>query len=227
MASEYVLQRGVRDPQPPEGRAAQPSRYDGGQDKPVPPAGRPGTEAGTDGKPMGFLPAQRRLHWIVAGLVVVQLTFGMWIGAVSAQPGNAELLSRLFAVHGGTGALIFVLMLARLRLRRDIGVPPPTPGTPALAAMLARLNHHAFYVLLLALPVIGWFALGAHGVPLSLFGILDLPAPIAADHDSAVVLGRMHGGLALLLVAAIAAHLAGVVYHTRGRRDGTLQRMSL
>jgi cytochrome b561 len=221
------------EPAPPEGRSERAAPGERG--KPVPPPGRTGAsdlaeDSGTDRfeDPIeGYVPAQRRLHWIVAALVLLQLSVGVWIGGTSREPANAELLGRLFAIHGGTGVLIFVLMIIRLQLRRQLGAPPAPPGTPEDVARLARLNHQAFYVLLLTLPVLGWFALGAAGFGLSLFGIVTLPSPIAENHATALVLGRIHGGLALVLAAAILAHLAGVVYHTFIRRDGLLKRMAL
>jgi cytochrome b561 len=173
----------------------------------------------------GYEPEQRRLHWIVAALVLLQLTVGISIGGTAPVPENQATLTRLFAVHGGTGVLIFGLMLVRWQMRSRLGAPPPPKGTPEDLALLARINHLGFYVLLLVLPVLGWFALGAAGFPLSLFGIVSLPSPIAADPGTASMLGRMHGALALLLAAAIGAHLAGVAYHTYVRRDGLLRRM--
>jgi cytochrome b561 len=249
MASESISQRRDGEGAPPEGRSLDPDAtaapYEGGLNdgdvvKPVPPPGRSADiedieaieatapeEVRYEGPVEGYVPAQRRLHWIVAGLVVLQLLIGIWIGGTLAEPDNQALLTRLFAVHGGTGALIFVLMLVRLQYRRSLGAPPPPPGTPEDVALLARVNHLGFYVLLLILPVIGWLSLSAAGFSLSLFGIVSLPSPLATDQETALVLGRIHGGLALVLFAGIIAHLGGVYYHTYIRRDGLLRRMSL
>jgi len=70
------------------------------------------------------------------------------------------------------------------------------------AAVLARVNHLGYYVLLLALPVIGWCAYLFGGG----FGALHI------------------AGVGVLLLAII-AHLAGVTYHRWFRHDGLLQRM--
>jgi cytochrome b561 len=73
---------------------------------------------------------------------------------------------------------------------------------PAGLKLLARLNHWAFYLVLVLLPLSG---------AASLFVTED-----AADlHDV--------GTKVLLLL--IAAHLAGVAYHTLIRRDGLIWRM--
>jgi cytochrome b561 len=151
---------------------------------------------------------QRRLHGIVAALVVAQLTVGVWIGITPNLPENDLLLDQLYPLHVLTGALIFVLMLMRLTLRRRLGVPPPPAGTPDDAALLAHLNHQGFYVLLLALPVFGLLTLITSGRTSTLFG-------------------GIHGGLAVTLVVAVCAHIGGVIYHNNVRRDDLLQRMSV
>ena len=145
----------------------------------------------------GFAPRQRRLHWIVAGLVLLQLALGAIVG--STTPADHRMVLGLHVVVGST---IFVLMLARWQLRQRVGVPPPPAGTPVDAAVLARVNQLGYYALLLALPIIGWCAY--------LFG---------------GAFGALHAAGAAVLVLAIAAHLAGVAYHRWIRNDGLLQRM--
>ena len=145
----------------------------------------------------GYAPRQRRLHWIVAGLVVLQLVLGAIIG--TTQPADHRLV--LWA-HAAVGSTIFVLMLFRWQLRQRIGAPEPPAGTPVDAAVLARVNHLGYYVLLLAMPVVGWCAY--------LFG---------RGFDA------MHVAGAGILVLAIAAHLCGVAYHRWFRHDGLLNRM--
>ncbi|MBS0640374.1 MAG: cytochrome b/b6 domain-containing protein [Acetobacteraceae bacterium] len=145
----------------------------------------------------GYTGKQRRLHWIVAGLVVVQLALGSVIA--SSQPGDHK---GTLLLHAGIGTAIFLLMLSRWQLRKRVGAPPPPSGTPVDAAALARANHLGYYALLLAMPVIGWCAY--------LFG---------------GGFGAVHAAGAGILLLAIAAHLAGVAYHSWIRQDGLLHRM--
>jgi cytochrome b561 len=145
----------------------------------------------------GYAPRQRHLHWVVAGLVALQLLLGFIIGAT--RPADHRVV---LWVHAAVGSTIFVLMLLRWQLRRRVGAPLPPSGTSADAAILARVNHVGYYVLLLILPVIGWCAYLFHGG----FGLL-------------------HVAGAGVLLLAIAAHLAGVIYHRWFRHDDLLQRM--
>jgi cytochrome b561 len=160
-----------------------------------------------DGHAQQYSPRQRGLHWIVAALVVLQLVVGVTIGTLDQTRQNDTAIQGLLTLHLITGTIIFAAMVVRLRLRRELGAPPPPNGTPIDAAVLARTNHLGFYVLLLVLPVLGWLAYLTHG-------------------RAAVMWGALHGGLALTLFLAICAHLSGVVYHTYIRRDGLLHRMT-
>jgi cytochrome b561 len=155
----------------------------------------------------GYSPLQRRLHWSVAALVVLQLVLGTTIGAIDDPSEPNPLVSKLLAVHLVIGTIIFGLMLWRLSVRRRLGAPPSPEGTPFEASLLARINHLGFYGLLLALPVLGWLAY--------------LTKPPAA-----ALFGSIHGGLALTLFLAICAHLGGVAYHKYIRHDGSLRRMT-
>ncbi|CAH2604380.1 Cytochrome B561 [Rhodovastum atsumiense] len=175
----------------------------------------------------GYSREQRLIHWTVAGLVVAQILIGISLAKLlQSSPENADELSRMLGLHGGTGTLLFVLMAWRLSLRRRLGVPPPPEGTPEDVSTLARLNHLTFYVLLLAMPIVGWLAASASGQQLSVFGLVHLPALIGKNQDVAAALTRMHVASGYLLICLIGLHLMGVVYHTYMRRDGLLRRMT-
>ncbi len=177
---------------------------------PAHPAAGEGDNAATvdDDAPAGRPPgryalSQQQLHWVVAAAVVLQLLLGLWVGTTPPARHGAILV-----LHAVIGTTIFALMVSRLRLRRRLGAPPPPAGTPLDAAVFARANHLGYYALLLVLPVIGWCALLSRGAIGAAFG-------------------RVHLALALVLVLAICAHLAGVAYHGLIRRDGLLRRMTL
>jgi cytochrome b561 len=156
--------------------------------------------------PEDYTASQRRMHWVVAALVLLQLVVGCYIGMLHSNRENASVLHALLPVHLIVGTIIFGLMVKRWQMRRRLGAPPPPVGTPPDAVILANISHRGFYVLLLAMPIIGWLAYGTDGRAASLFG-------------------GIHGGLAVTLAGGVCAHLAGVAYHTLIRRDDLLRRM--
>ena len=91
---------------------------------------------------------------------------------------------------------------------------------------LSRATHWAFYAILILLPVLGWTAASGYGATPSILGLIPLPALIARDKPTAEAVGGVHGTLAWVLLAIIALHIAGALYHGLIKRDGVAQRMS-
>jgi cytochrome b561 len=155
-------------------------------------------------------------------LLVANVLVGGWME-------DAKGLAKLdwFAMHKSLGISIFVLTLIRLGWRFG----HPWPALPANMAAwergLARFTHVAFYVLLLAIPLLGWAAASAGGAPstswFGLFPVGNLPIPESRD------LGEALGGAHKLLVKAtyvlIALHVLGALKHHFLNRDGVLHRM--
>ena len=107
----------------------------------------------------GYTGLQITLHWIIAALVILQLIFGESIGeAVRADERGTVLTSfdQFFAgVHYWVGISILALAALRLWLRRFLGAPAAQQGCMQTAA---KLNHLAFYVVLVLMPIAGLLA---------------------------------------------------------------------
>ena len=83
--------------------------------------------------------------------------------------------------HKWVGLAVLVLTVGRL-LWRWRHPPPPLPGTIVRwQAVLAPIAHWALLVLLLAMPISGWFMSSAAGVSVIWFGILPLPDLVPRD----------------------------------------------
>ena len=162
----------------------------------------------------------RLLHWTMAVLVLAMLFIG--IGMVSTiSPRYHALVS----IHKSIGIVILVLVAIRL-INRLISPPPPLPADlPASQKLAAKLSHWVLYLLMFALPLVGWAMLSAAGYPIVVFGSLHLP-PIL-PHDAAVfaILRTTHTVLALLLFATFLAHLGAALFHALIRRDEVLPSM--
>jgi cytochrome b561 len=86
-----------------------------------------------------YTPLARKLHWTTAVLLAIMIVLGFWI--TWFEPKNEALKFALYDVHESTGALLFVLVLARL-LRRISDPPAPLPPTvPKMFRAAARANH--------------------------------------------------------------------------------------
>jgi cytochrome b561 len=166
----------------------------------------------------GYDAVAKTFHWTVVLLLVVQVLTKLiptaWVGE-----------DALNAWHVSVGPSILAVMVLRLLWRLTHRPPPPPADLPPALRLLSRATHWAFYGLLIILPLFGWAAASGYGVTPYLFGVVPLPALIAADKARAEALGQVHGALALLLIATIALHVAGALFHLLVKRDGVAQRM--
>ena len=159
------------------------------------------------------------LHWLLAVLIAGELVLG-FVLAVTENTNPAKLAP--LRVHVVMGVLILLLMLSRLGVRMRTPRPPPVQTGNTLQEWLARTVHAGLYVVIVLMALSGLGTGILAGLPGILFGASGRPLP----DDFGIYPPRIaHGILAWVLVALLALHLAGVVYHQFIRRDGLLRRM--
>ena len=160
------------------------------------------------------------LHWVIVGLLIVQVTLGTI--ADDLPPGLEKLV--VLARHKSFG--ITILGLAAIRLAwRWIDRPPPPPPMPRWQRAAARLNHFALYALLFAMPLTGWMMSSAANIPVSWFGLAQLPDLVAPDRVLKEAFEEVHETLAKVLYALAGLHVAAALKHQFVDRDGLLLRM--
>jgi len=161
------------------------------------------------------------LHWLIAALVVTQ------IGLIWAHEATDGPISREFVnLHKSVGLSILVLTLARLGWRIANPAIPLPLEMPRWQKLLARTNHVLFYVLLLAMPLVGWAASSAAGRDIVWFGLFNWPLlPIGGGREMAGNLMDVHETAAKLLVFLVVLHVIGALKHQFVDRDNVLHRM--
>lgn len=157
----------------------------------------------------------RLLHWSMAVLIVTMLFVG--VGMVSTV---SRLHNTLLALHRPLGIALLALVTMRAAVRLVSGAPPLPVDMPAWQRMAAHGSHFALYLLMVAMPLIGWSMLSAGGYPIVLAGGVHLP-PIA-PHNVVLYAGlrAAHTWLAMALYATILLHVAAALFHALIRRDG-------
>jgi cytochrome b561 len=173
---------------------------------------------------------QRLLHWLIVVLVVLALAAGGTIGYLGFDglrdafgPAGTDFI---YTSHKTLGVLILGFMVLRLMARIGFGKPAYTQPLPAPQRIASEVVHGLFYVLLLAMPVLGWLATASGGFPVHLFTI-ELPGLIGRNKELSEQLFLWHRYTAYGLMGLIVLHLAGAIYHWRVQRDEVMQRMSL
>ncbi|MFN3931449.1 MAG: cytochrome b [Brevundimonas sp.] len=161
------------------------------------------------------------LHWLIAALVVGQ------IALIAAHDATEGSLSREFVnLHKSVGLSLLVLTLARLGWRIANPAIPIPDSTPRWQKVVARSTHVLFYVLLLAMPLVGWAASSAAGRDILWFGLFEWPAlPIGGGRETAGQLMDLHELAAKGLYVLIFLHVVGALKHHFIDRDNVLHRM--
>lgn len=161
------------------------------------------------------------LHWLVVAMLAVQYSVALWLDLV--LPKSAE--GALVQWHFSLGSLVLVVMLVRLGWRLTHPAPPaPADLSPALR-VVSRATHWAFYAGFVVLPVMGWLAASADGARVKLAGLIPLPLIVPKGDPLGKLMETVHPAFALTLLALIALHIAGALYHGLVKRDGVVRRM--
>jgi cytochrome b561 len=161
------------------------------------------------------------LHWLSALAVLLAFAVG-WSRELFDEDAPRALL---MAVHQGAGVLVLGLLLVRIGARLALPVAPPAQPLPRALHKAAVLGHAALYLLLLAMPLLGWALSNAHGHAVSVFGLFPLPTLVATDPDLGDTLEDWHKGLAWVFAATIVSHVAAALWHHFFRRDHVLVSM--
>jgi cytochrome b561 len=173
--------------------------------------------------PARYDAVSRFLHWATVVLILTAASLGLWIA--HARPEEEAFKLWLYSTHESIGVTIWLVTIVRLIWR--LGHPPP-PLPADLAGALkvaARLNHAAFYLWLLTMPVVGFVATNAWGFPLTWFGLVPLPDPVGKNVPLAETLTLVHRLMAWSLMVLILLHASAALWHQFVRRDGTLRKM--
>src|SRR5277367_2957061 len=168
-----------------------------------------------------FTALQRLLHWLMAVCILAMLFIG--VGMVSTV---MQKYLTLVSIHKPLGIAILVLALIRLVTRLRYGAPALPPDLPEPMKLAAHLSHYAFYVLMIALPLIGWGMLSAAAYPIVLFGGVNLPAILPQSDSLHTALWNAHYYLAFAFFALILMHIAAALFHALVRRDGVFEAMA-
>lgn len=165
--------------------------------------------------------AAKLFHWLTALSVITAIVLGF--AMVGASPGPGQ--NRLYDLHRSFGALILLLTGLRLLWRLTSPPPPMVPGMPAWQEKAAVYMHRLLYVMLFAMPLLGWAGTSAFPATITVFGLFELPPLVGPDRELSALLLGFHWRLAFVLCVMIAGHVGAALYHHFATKDETLKRM--
>jgi cytochrome b561 len=175
----------------------------------------------------------RAIHWVTVVLVSGLLVTALFDNIDPVGSGN-----RAFLWHSSLSLTVYLLSITRVLLWFVYRPTAISAGNPD--AGVHRGLRVAFYALLIALPISGWWLASEEGMPAHVFGIPALPqwyhregAAHSGSTDSEVsredaaqevpvvrYLTRLHASLGAALAIVIALHLLSVIRTRKQRTDG-------
>ncbi|MDP1521609.1 MAG: cytochrome b [Methylotenera sp.] len=161
------------------------------------------------------------LHWLMLLLLIAVYAC---IELREIYPKGSDPREALKAWHFMLGLSVFVLVWVRIFARISAASPQIIPAPAAWQSLSAKLMHLALYVLMIAMPILGWLLLSAAGKPIPFFG-LELPALVSKNKNLAALIKQIHetgGSVGYFLVGF---HAVAALFHHYVVRDNTLLRM--
>lgn len=169
----------------------------------------------------------RALHWLTAIVATAAFILGPGgFGRLMRQGIDPATRSDI-VWHESLGVLVFVLTVLRLVW---VVLRPAAPQfeMPSWMHLAARLVQLALWVLMLALPVTAFLALGGEGHPLTLLGGVRVDQfPMIAQSGLAKLAdwGEVHEFLGDAIMVLAGLHAVAAIYHHVMLKDGVLRSM--
>jgi|SoiMethySBSTD1v2_1073268.scaffolds.fasta_scaffold875646_1 cytochrome b561 len=171
------------------------------------------------------------LHWLLAALILFMLALGLFMTSLDEMDPRTF---PLFQIHKSIGLTILILTLLRLAWRLSNPIPSLPSGMRGWERLAARGTHALFYVLMIAIPLMGWATVSAAplAVPTMWFGLFEWPhIPFLADLprvEKRMIEGPLattHAVLALSMLGLALLHVGAALKHQFRDRDDVLKRM--
>ncbi len=159
-------------------------------------------------------------HWIIALAILGNGTFGLLMDLASSPMQKINWL----ALHKSIGLTVLALVLLRILWRWGDGQPAEEPA-PRWQMLAARAVHGVLYVVILAIPLSGWWFNSVSGKPLQWFKLFNLPALAAKNDQLRDFAHGVHESLFLFLLLVLVAHVGAALKHHVFDNDNVLRRM--
>lgn len=168
-----------------------------------------------------YTPTAKSLHWLILALLIVQFAIALLMPEIKRDTKPDTLIN----LHLSFGMLTLLVAVVRLAWRATHREPEPEDGVPPWQTKSARIVHWLLYLLLFAVPVLGWINASWRGFPVVVFG-LEFPKLVATRAPGWGWTGDVHMLLAYYgMLTLLALHVGAALYHYFIRRDRVLQRM--
>jgi cytochrome b561 len=161
------------------------------------------------------------LHWGSVTAVVVAVA-AIYLRTLFE---NDAVRLALLTVHRQLGLLVLLGLVLRLAVRFAVGMADHSGEVPAMLRWVATMCHIALYLILAAVPLLGWAATNAHELTLQFLGMFPLPNLVQPDSDLSDLLDDYHKWMAWALGGLVVMHASAALWHHFVRKDSVLRAM--
>jgi len=150
-------------------------------------------------------------HWVTVALVLFQL----WLGFSFADMTRGPERDHLFTWHRTVGAIILLVVLARLTYRLFNPPPPYPPQLPRWERIAGTWNHRLFYLLLIAIPIGGLIAVSGHteGSTITLLGGITIPKLPGISKGLGDLAAEVHVAAVWCVILLVVLHAGAALKH--------------
>jgi cytochrome b561 len=159
-------------------------------------------------------------HWVIALAIIGNGIFGLMMDLAGSPMRKINWL----ALHKSIGLTVLALILLRIVWRAFDRRPPDEP-MPRWQAQAAHAMHAVLYVVILAIPLSGWWFNSVTGKPLQWFKQFNLPGLVEKNDALRHFAHGVHEYLFWFLVLLLLAHVGGALKHHVFDNDNVLRRM--
>lgn len=159
-------------------------------------------------------------HWVIALAIISNGTFALLVDLARSPMQKINWI----ALHKSIGLTVLALVLLRV-LWRWLDRRPLEEAASRWQQWAARVVHGTLYVLILALPLSGWWFNSIAGKPLQWFKLFNLPALAAKNEDLSGWAHGVHEYLFWFLMLVLLAHAGAALKHHLKDNDNVLRRM--
>lgn len=157
------------------------------------------------------------LHWVTATAIIVLLFVGVSIGGESA--------ARAIRLHTSVAVALYLVLWARILWRLACGHPAVAGRTHPVAHAAGVIVHFVILACLAVMLITGPLMAAAGNIPVSFFGLFEVPPLMSPSPTAFQLLRQVHGGTAGVISVLVTLHVLGVVKHMVIDRDGVFDRI--
>ncbi len=163
----------------------------------------------------------KTFHWMMALIIFTLFGIGLYMTDLPDTPDKFQLIFW----HKSFGLLILFCVFLRLAWR-FITPPPPLPGDmKGWQKFGAHASHYGLYMLMFAVPMLGWLMSSYAGFPPSFFKLFQMPDLVSPDKLRSKEFLEWHGTAAWALVILAVIHALAGLWHHFIRKDNVLKGM--